>query len=150
MNFTEKQQIQILFETKNYIELYKTHSDILNEMLMISDENEFKDFLSYENFIDKRIFSLYYSANHSESLLIDGYKGDATLQVTSFLKTKLPEDIFKMIEVNLKNLYVDIDGEDNIKEKIEYCNKKIKNTCYSIKVEYEDTYCAGVYFLSVI
>lgn len=56
MNFTEKQQIQILFETTNYIELYKTHSDILNEMLMISDENEFKDFLSCENFIDERIF----------------------------------------------------------------------------------------------
>lgn len=150
MNLTEKQQIHILFETKNYIELYKTQSDVLNEMLMINNKEEFKDFLSCENFIDERIFLLYDSAIHGESLLIGGYEGDATSQVNSFLKSKLSENIFSKIEGNIENLYVDIDDKDNIKEKIDCCNQKMKDTCYLINVEYEDTYCAGAYFLSVV
>ncbi len=150
MNLTEKQQIHALFETKNYKELYKIRSDVLHEMLMIHNKEEFEDFLSCENFIDERIFLLYDSAIHGESLLIGGYEEDAISQVTSFLKTKLPEDIFSKIEGSLENLYVDIDDKDNMKEKIDYCNQQMKNTCYSINVEYEDTYCAGAYFLSVV
>ena len=150
MNLTEKQQIHTLFETENYIELYKTQSDVLNEMLMIHSEKEFKDFLSSENFIDERIFLLYYSAIHGKSLLIGGYEGDATSQVASFLKSKLPENIFSKIEGNIENLYVDVDDEDNIKEKIDCCNQKMKDSGYFINVEYEDTYCAGAYFLSVV
>lgn len=49
-----------------------------------------------------------------------------------------------------ENLYVDIDEEDNIKEKMEYCNQQIQNTRYSIKIKQEDTYCIGAYFLSVV
>lgn len=150
MNLTEKKQIHKLFETKNYIELYKTQSNVLHKMLMIHNEEELKDFLSCENFIDERIFLLYDSAVHGESLFIGGYEGDATSKVTSFLKTKLPENIFNMMEGSLENLYVDIDDEDNMKEKIDDCNQQIKDTCYSLNVEYEDTYCAGAYFLSVI
>ena len=150
MSLTERRQIHTLFETKNYIELYKTQSDVLNEMLMIHNKEDFEDFLCSENFIDERIFLLYYSAVHGESLLIGGYEGYATSQVTSFLKTKLPEDIFSKIECNLENLYIDIDDKDNIKEKIDCCNQKMKDTCYLINVEYEDTYCAGAYFLSVV
>ena len=150
MNLTEKQQIHTLFETENYIELYKTQSDVLNEMLMIHNKEEFEDFLSSENFIDERIFLLYYSAIHGKSLLIGGYEGDATSQVNSFLKSKLPENIFSKIECNIENLYVDVDDEDNIKEKIDCCNQKMKDSGYFINVAYEDTYCAGAYFLSVV
>ena len=56
MNLTEKQQIHALFETKNYKELYKIQSDVLHEMLMIHNKEEFEDFLSCENFIDERIY----------------------------------------------------------------------------------------------
>ena len=99
---------------------------------------------------DERIFLLYYSAVHGESLLIGGYEGDATSQVNSFLKSKLPENIFSKIECNIENLYVDVDDEDNIKEKIDCCNQKMKDSGYFINVAYEDTYCAGAYFLSVV
>ena len=150
MNLTEEQQIHTLFETKKYMELYKTQADVLNEMLMIHSKEEFEDFLSCENIIDESIFLLYYAAVHGESLLIGCYEGEVKVQVTSFLKMKLPEDVFLLIEESLENIYVDIDEENNIKEKIECCNQKLQNTHYYISVIYEDTYCAGAYFLSVV
>lgn len=63
---------------------------------------------------------------------------------------KLPEDVFLLIEESLENIYVDIDEENNMKEKIEHCNQNLQNTHYFISVTYEDTYCANAYFLSVV
>ena len=38
---------------------------------------------------------------------------------------------------------------DNIEKQITVCNQHLKNTKYSIQLYYDETYCAGVYFLKV-
>ena len=40
--------------------------------------------------------------------------------------------------------------EDNLDKKIELCNQRLTDTDYSLQLDFDDTYYAGVYFLSVI
>lgn len=150
MNNNEKQSIRMLFETKHFSGLYPTQADVINEMLSIETQQEFEDFLADEGVIVEEVFWLHYGAVHSESLLIGGYEEDVTQKVSGFLKQKLPENLFSAIQKHLQNVYVDIDGEDNLKEKADLCNQCLENTGYSLQLDFDDTYYAGVYFLSVV
>ncbi len=153
MNFmeqNEKQRIHSLFESKNYIGLYQTQAAVINEMLMIEDLNEFEDFLENEDFLDENIFWLYYSVIQGESLLIGAYEEDVSEKAEKFFQQRLPENIFDTVKEHLYNLYVDFDTKDNIEEITGICNKCLAGTGYSIKLRYENTYCEGAYFLSII
>lgn len=150
MNNSERQYIQTLFETGNYIELYQVQAETINEMLLIDNLQDFEDFLESEDFIEEDVFWLHYAAVHGESLLIGGYEEDVTEKITDFLKKQLPDDIFLAIQEFLQELYVDIDGEDNLEEKIGLCNQRLTDTDYSLRLDFDDTYYAGAYFLSVI
>ena len=150
MNNNEKTSIHMLFETEQFSELYPTQADVINEMLSIETQQEFEDFLANEGGIDEEVFWLHYGAVHSESLSIDGYEEDVTQKVSDFLKQKLPEDLFSAMLGHMQNVYVDIDGEDNLKEKVDLCNQCLENTDYSLRLDFDDTYYAGVYFLSVV
>lgn len=145
-----KNYIHTLFETKNYIELYQTQASTINEMLLIREQKDLEDYLESDYFLDENVFWLYDAAVHGESLLIGGYDEDVTKEVLNFLKCNLPETIFCVVKEKLQNLYVDLGTRDNLKEKIDYCNQCLKEAGYFIQLEYEDTYCAGVYFLSVV
>ena len=149
MNATEKQHIHDLFLEKNYLELYKTQSATLNEMLLVNSQQEFEDYLKNEDFLVEDIFWLYYATVQGESLLIGGYEEDTTSKVTAFLKGHLPETIFIGIQKYLQDIYVDIDDRDNLQEKIEICNQQLSNSGYHIQIDSDDTYCALAYFLSV-
>ena len=150
MDNNEKRSIRMLFETEHFSELYRTQADVINEMLFIETQQEFEDFLADEGGIDEEVFWLYYGAVHSESLLIGGYEEDVTQKVSGFLKQKLPEDLFSAVLEHLQNVYVDIDGEDNMKEKADLCSQCLENTGYSLRLDFDDTYCAGAYYLSVV
>ena len=67
-----------------------------------------------------------------------------------FLLQQLPEDIFFKIQKGLQEIYVDIDGEDNLEEKMGFCNQCLSDTNILLQLDFDDTYYAGVYFLSVI
>lgn len=56
MNYSEKQDIHTLFETENFSELYQIQSEVINQMLFLDSQEDFKDFLKNENSIDKAIF----------------------------------------------------------------------------------------------
>ena len=148
-NSDEKQYIHALFETKNLSELYQAQSEVVNEMLSIETQEDFEDFLEHEDFIEETVFWLHYAAVHGESLPIGGYEEDVTQKVTDYLKQHLPDDIFATIQEHLQNIYVDIDAEDNLKEKMDLCNQCLADTKYSLRCDFDDTYYAGVYFLSV-
>jgi len=45
---------------------------------------------------------------------------------------------------------VDEDAKDNLEEKISICNQCLADTDYWLRLEFDDTYYAGAYFLSVI
>lgn len=149
MNAMEKQHIHDLFLEKNYLELYKTQSATLNEMLLVNSQQEFEDYLKNEDFLKEDIFWLYYATVQGESLLIGGYEEDAISKVSTFLKGHLPETIFVGIQKYLQDIYVDIDDRDNLQEKIEICNQLLLDSGYYIHIDSDDTYCALAYFLSV-
>lgn len=149
MNTMEKQHIHDLFLEKKYLELYKTQSATLNEMLLVNSQQEFEDYLKNEDFLKEDIFWLYYATVQGESLLIGGYEEDATSKVSAFLKGHLPEIIFTGIQKYLQDIYVDIDDRDNLQEKIEICNQLLSDSGYYILIDSDDTYCALAYFLSV-
>ncbi len=150
MNSEEKKAIHALFESKNYMEIYKTYPRAVNEMLMIEGKADFEDFIEAEGDLDENIFGLYFSAVNGESLLIGGYEEDVTEKVSLFLEQKLPELAFDRIKGHLSGWYADLGTKDTIGEKTADCNHALKGTGCSVKAEYEDTYCAGAYFLSVI
>lgn len=150
MNCDEKKAIHALFESKSYTEIYKTYPQVVNEMLMIESMADFEDFIEMEGDLDESIFGLYFSVVKGESLLIGGYEGDVTERVSLFLKQKLPETAFDCIKGHLSDWYVDLGTKDTIEEKTADCNRALKGTGYSIQAEYEEMYCAGACFLSVI
>ena len=150
MNSNEKQYIHTLFESENFSELYQVETDVINEMLSINNQQDFEDFITNEDYIDEDVFWLHYAVVHGESLLIGGYEEDVTQKVACFLKQRLPEDVFFAMQEHLQNLYVDIDAEDNLEEKIDLCNRCLADTNYLLQLDFDDTYYAGAYFLSVI
>lgn len=145
----EIEYIRALFKDKKFSELYQSQSAVINEMLMIDDPQDFEDFLSDENYIDENAFWLFYSAVHGESLSIDAYEGDAAGKVADFLKRKLPENVFSLIRDHIRNIHVDIDAENNLEETVELCNRHLPDTDYSLRLDFDDTYCVGVYFLRI-
>lgn len=150
MNNDEKQYIHTLFETGNFSELYQVQTEVINEMLSIKNQQDFEDFFANEDCIDEDVFWLHYAAVHGESLLIGGYEEDVTQKVVCFLKQRLPEDVFFVMQEHLQNLYVDVDAENNLEEKIDLCNRCLTDTDYFLQLDFDDTYYAGAYFLSVI
>ena len=148
-NNKEKRYVHTLFETKNFSELYQAQSEVINQMLSIESQEEFEDFLEHEDSVEEAVFWLHYAAVRGESLPIGGYEEDVTQKVVDFLEQRLPEDIFAALQKYLQNIYVDIDAEDNLKEKTDLCNQCLADTKYSLQLDFDDTYYAGVYFLSV-
>lgn len=146
----EKQSIHTLFETEHFSELYQTQADVINEMLSMETLQDFEDFLESEGGIDEDVFWLHYGAVHGKSLLIGGYEEDVTQKVSAYLKQKLAENLFSAVEEHLTNVYVDIDDEDNLKEKVGLCNQCLEKTDYLLRLDFDDTYYVGVYFLSVV
>lgn len=149
MTNEEKQYISGLFKSENYKELYKTHSSVINQMLMIDNEDDFEFFIEEEGSLDEEVFRLHYSALHGDSLLIGGYEGDVTEKVSEFLKQRLPESLFKNIKEDIKEINADIDDNDNLEERIGTLNERLESQKYSIQIYFDDLYCAGEFFLTI-
>ena len=148
MESNEKQHVCELLKTKDYKQLYQTQSQIINEMLLIDSQEDFEDFLQ-ENDLDENVFWLYYSAIHGESLMIGGYDEDVTVAVEGFLQEKLTDNVFDVIKNDIQQIYVDLGTRDNLEERIKVLNRQLEKHGYLIRLDYDETYCAGVYFLSV-
>ena len=65
------------------------------------------------------------------------------------LEKQLPTDIFNTIKDDIQQIYVDLDAKNNLEERIRILNKKLEQERHLIRLDYDETYCAGVYFLSV-
>lgn len=149
MEMKEQQYIHKLLETKNDLELYQTYTDVIHQMLLIESYEEFQDFLCEEEGFDEDVFALYHAANHGECLMIGGYDEDVSQKVASFLKTKLSQAAFGTIEKQCDDMYVDLGTRDTLEESIEVCNQMLNAYGHRIKMDFEDTYCDGTYFLFV-
>ena len=61
----------------------------------------------------------------------------------------MPSNLFYNIKQCIQYLYVDLGTKDTIEEQIAACNQYLQNTAYSLLLYYDETYCAGAYFLKV-
>ena len=148
MNIVEIQTIKLLFASGQYLKLYESQAHIINEILSIKTENEFQDFLNQIGWFDEGVFWLHYGSWHGKSLFVGAYDEDIADKVRRYLQSKLPENLFEMLEESLDQIYVD--DEDNLMYIIDDCNEYLEGTGYSLNLVFEDTYYDGAYFLSVI
>lgn len=144
-----REEIHQMFQEKQYKRLYGECAAAINEMLMITTGEEFEDFLQQVGELEEDIFWLYHEYVCGKSMLIGGYEEDVTEKVRSFLKDRMSTSAFAMIEDDLRDVYVDLDGKNNLENKISLCNARLKDIKDTILLQYEDVYCAGAYFLSV-
>lgn len=144
-----REYIHNLFREKQYTQLYKEYTTVINEMLLLETFSDFEDFLFQGNDLDENVFWLYYTALQGKSLLIGGFEKDVTERVKTFLRQQLPESVFHLINNDLQKLYVDLGTRDTLIGQIGICNNHLKTTVYFVQVQYDEMYCAGVYFLSV-
>lgn len=150
MTKQNREAIHKLFVSKKYLELYQQKPEILNDMLLIESQEELEDLLCSEDEIEEDIFWLYAANRERENLRIDGYEGDVTKQVFHFLQTKLPDSIFSMLSNTVVDLYVDLGTRDTLQDRVSACNKILESYGYHIQLDFEDTYCAGTYFLQIV
>lgn len=148
MNIVEIHTIKLLFASGQYLKLYESQAHIINEILSIKTENEFQDFLNEIGWFDEGAFWLHYGSWHGKSLFVGAYDEDIADKVRRYLESKLPENLFEMLEESLDQIYVD--DEDNLMYIIDDCNEYLEDTGYSLNLVFEDTYYDGAYFLSVI
>ncbi|MCI8409078.1 MAG: hypothetical protein HFJ09_07395 [Lachnospiraceae bacterium] len=83
-------------------------------------------------------------------MLIDVYKGEVYEKLISYLQTKLPFEIFEQIKTEINSVYIDIDENKTIEPFMEQCNKILKDTNSICIQRFDDTYCAGVYFIEAV
>jgi len=144
-----QENIKKLLEEKNYAQLYEVCPDVLNEMLAVESREEYEDFIEQEGEIDAEVFELFYGASIGESVMVDAFEGDVTAKVNKFFIQKLQNSISEMIRRQILNWYVNIDEYENLQENVEWCNKLLMDLGYAITLKFDDTYCAGVYFIFV-
>ena len=148
MNIVEIQAIKLLFASGQYLKLYESQAHIINEILSIKTENEFQDFLNQIGWFDEGVFWLHYGSWHGKSLFVGAYDEDIADKVSRYLQSKLPENLFEMLEECLDQIYAD--DEDNLMYIIDDCNEYLEGTGYSLNLVFDDTYYDGAYFLSVL
>lgn len=142
--------LQTLFAEKRYGELYEMAPFVFDDMLMLNGRAEFEDFLEQEQEVDEGAFWRFYRAALGKSLLLDGYEGDVTEKVQAFLRKELPCGVYSQLEELLSDIQADLDEDlEPLEERVEEWNKRLSDTSYTLVLELDDTYCAGVYFLSV-
>lgn len=145
-----KKRIHNLILEKNYLQLYKEYPLVLNEMLFIENQEEFEDFIKENNEIQEDIFWFFYSASIGNSVLIGVYEADVYDKFISYLQTKLPFEILEKIKGAFDSIYMNVDENKTVEPFIERCNNLLKDTKYFCIAQFDDTYCAGVYFVEVI
>ncbi len=145
-------QVHELFLNRQYDKLYNKYPLIFNQLLSIASKSELQDFLTDSDDIDEKVFWLFYNSLTGKSLLIGGYEGDVSAKLNTYFQQNLPEMLYNKLKCCIENCYVDIDvdGDVDFEEQIMECNQMLKGTGYSVLMEFDDTYCSGVYFISIL
>lgn len=142
----EFQDMQILMAEKAYGEVYRRYSVVLEDLLFVTSEAEWLDFLEHNEELEERPLRLHLAAQAGICLEVGGYEGDVTDKLLNLLREDLPEKLFDRL--NCPPVNVDI---DELKGELEpqlkpYQDQLNPHGCH-LKVFFDNTYCAGVYFI---
>ncbi|MCI9121448.1 MAG: hypothetical protein HFG00_07990 [Oscillibacter sp.] len=136
-----------LLEQKAYQEAYRRYAPIWEDMLFICEEAAFLDFLEQQGpELEERPLRLHLAAWEKVCLEIGCYEGDVTEKLLHFLREDLPEKLLDRFEPSPVNVNIDeLNGE--LDPQLKPWREQLEPWGCRLKVFFDDTYCAGVYFL---
>lgn len=139
--------IQILLAEGAFKEVYQRYAPVLQDMLGVSGEVEWLDFVEQQSGeLEEAPLRLHLSAWQKCCLELGGYEKDVTEKLALFLQEELPEKVFSKLECS--PVYLDIDEPSHeLESQLDPYQEQIKPWGCRIKLFFDDTYCAGVYFL---
>ena len=147
--FIEKDlhDIWTLLAQRAFKEAYRRYAPVWEDMLFIRGEAEWLDFLEHEGQeLEERSLRLHLAAWSDCCLEIGCYEGDVTGKLMNFLRRDLPEKVFDRLVPSPVN--VDIDEPNGEPEpQLKPWREQLEPWGCKLKVFFDDTCCAGVYFL---
>lgn len=141
---TQTGTVMELFRQGAYREIYEQYRPLLQHMLFLESEGEWMGFLAQGGALEERPVSLHLSALAGECLCLGGYEGDVTEQIRAFLSSKLPQRL--MLPAIPAVLDLDEPG-GMLEPQLEPYREHLEPLGFRTRVEFDDTYCAGEYFL---
>ena len=141
------QDIQILLAEENYPEIYRRYASVLEDMLFIRTEAEWLEFIGQRGpELEEHPLRLHLAGRAKCCLEIGCYEGDVTEKLAEFLRADLPEKVFAKLERPAVN--VDIDEQrGELEPQLKPYQDQLEPWGCKLKVFFDDTYCAGVYFV---
>lgn len=139
--------IWTLLAQREFKEAYRRYAPVWEDMLFIRGEAEWLDFLEHEGQeLEERSLRLHLAAWSDCCLEIGCYEGDVTGKLMNFLRRDLPEKVFDRLVPSPVN--VDIDEPNGEPEpQLKPWREQLEPWGCKLKVFFDDTYCAGVYFV---
>ena len=139
--------IWTLLAQRAFKEAYRRYAPVWEDMLFIRGEAEWLDFLEHEGQeLEERSLRLHLAAWSDCCLEIGCYEGDVTGKLMNCLRRDLPEKVFDRLVPSPVN--VDIDEPNGEPEpQLKPWREQLEPWGCKLKVFFDDTYCAGVYFV---
>ena len=141
--------IQKLLSQGKYQAVYDQYAPVLRDMLFVQSLEEWLDFIQREGTLEEEPLRLYLSAWRGSCLLLGCYEGEAAPKVLSWLKGRISEELLEKLS-GLPPIVIDVDELDGTLEKqLAPYQDLLTQAGFSFHIDFEDTYCAGAYFLWV-
>ena len=143
------QVIQTLLAQGAYQAVYDRYAAVWKEMLFVETRKEWMDFLRWGCGLEEEPLSLYLSAWRGECLMLGGFQGDVTEEILRYLEPKLPLEVWGKLK-DLGPVVVDMEEPDGrLEAQLASYEEVLKGEHFALRVDFEDIYCAGAYFLSI-
>lgn len=127
--------------------VYRLFGPALEDMLSIQGEAEWLEFVEQQGpELEERPLCLHLAAWHHHCLELGGYAGDVTEQLMEFLQKNLPEAKFRQIRRTPVVLDID-EPSGELEPQLEPYQMQLGPLDCHLKVFFDDTYCAGIYFV---
>lgn len=139
--------IWTLLAQRAFKEAYRRYAPVWKDMLFIHEEAEWLDYVEQQGpELEERPLRLHLAAWADCCLEIGCYEGDVTDKLMNYLRQDLPEKVFDSLE--RFPVRVDIDELNGALEpQIKPYQEQLEPWGCKLKVFFDDTYCAGVYFV---
>jgi len=148
-SFVEKDflDIQTLMAEGAFQEVYRRCAPVLEDMLFIGEEAEWLNYVDQQGpELEERPLRLHLAAWRNRCLEVGGYEGDVTEKLAEFLRKNLPENLYEKLERPAVNVDIDeFSGE--LEPQLKPYQEQLEPWGCKLKVFFDDTYCAGIYFL---
>ncbi|GLB29819.1 hypothetical protein LAD12857_17420 [Lacrimispora amygdalina] len=129
------------FKEKNFNYIYNQYKEAVDELLFISNTNEFDDFINEQGELKEEPFLLEFAYKKGVCCNIGMYDENANDILSDYINRH------SNINVNLHYSYDEI---NHLKGDIININELIKNTNKRYLVLLDDTYCEGSYYIFII